>query len=118
MRVRETLQQNSIVCDLSSDGSYQDMTEQIRAQMPYAVIGSNQVHPNFEGKMVRGRKYAWGLAEVENVDHCDFVTLRTLLMTNHMLDFIQSTEVHYEKFREFCLTKRLEYFERTYCGQV
>lgn len=118
IRVRETLQQNSIVCDLSSDGSYQDMTEQVRAQMPYAVIGSNQVHPNYEGNMVRGRKYAWGLAEVENVNHCDFVTLRTLLMTNHMLDFIQSTEVHYEKFREFCLMKRLDYFEKTYGGPV
>lgn len=113
-RVRQSLQQNSIVCDLSSDGTYLDFIDEIRAHMPFAVIGSNQEHPNYNGNLVRGRKYAWGLAEVENPEHCDFVKLRSLLMTNHMLDFIQSTEVHYEKFREFCVTKRLEYYEETY----
>ena len=33
--------------------------------------------------MVRARRYPWGIVEVENEDHCDFVKLReALLRTN------------------------------------
>lgn len=117
-KAQEKLQENYIVCDLSADGSYQDLIDQIRSDMPYAVIGSNQVYPNYDGKDVRGRKYAWGLAEVENPDHCDFVKLRALLMSDYTLDFILSTEVHYERFREYCLSKRLEFYESKHLGPI
>lgn len=29
---------------------------------------------------MRGRMYPWGVVEVENPDHCDFIKLRTLLV--------------------------------------
>uniref|UniRef100_A0A0L8GKA9 Septin-type G domain-containing protein n=1 Tax=Octopus bimaculoides TaxID=37653 RepID=A0A0L8GKA9_OCTBM len=47
--------------------------------VPFAVVGSSE---SFEvnGKKVRGRRYPWGVVEVENPDHCDFIKLRTMLM--------------------------------------
>lgn len=31
-------------------------------------------------KKVRGRSYPWGVAEVDNIEHCDFSTLRNMLV--------------------------------------
>jgi len=43
--------------------------------------------------------YPWGLVEVENSDHCDFLKLRTMLIT-HMQDLQEVThEAHYENYR-------------------
>ncbi|KAH6583765.1 hypothetical protein BASA60_001286 [Batrachochytrium salamandrivorans] len=67
--------------------------------MPFSVIASeNDVMVN--GQPVRGREYLWGVAEVENENHCDFKKLRNLLIRTHMHDLITSTEAeHYESFR-------------------
>lgn len=68
--------------------------------MPFSVIGSENDVETPDGRVVKGRKYLWGVAEVENDDHCDFRKLRQLLVRSHMLDLIQSTEeVHYEAYR-------------------
>jgi cell division control protein 12 len=68
---------------------------------PYAVIGSTEVLSTPDGRQVRGREYTWGVAEVENDDHCDFKKLRNLLIRTHMLDLISSTEEnHYEYYRQ------------------
>ena len=32
------------------------------------------------GKKVRGRLYPWGVAEVDNLSHSDFTTLRNMLV--------------------------------------
>ena len=32
------------------------------------------------GKKVRGRLYPWGVIEVENMEHNDFIKLRSMLM--------------------------------------
>jgi len=32
------------------------------------------------GKQVRARAYKWGIVEVENEKHCDFVHLREMLI--------------------------------------
>lgn len=70
------------------------------AAMPFAVIGSEKDVKNNEGKVVKGRQYIWGVAEVENEDHCDFKKVRSLLIRTHMLDLIQTTEEqHYENYR-------------------
>ena len=29
-----------------------------------------------DGKKVRGRRYPWGVVDIENLEHCDFVPLR------------------------------------------
>lgn len=77
--------------------------EQIRALidvMPFSVIGSEKDVETPDGRVVKGRQYLWGVAEVENEEHCDFRKLRLLLIRSHMLDLIQSTEdVHYEAYR-------------------
>ncbi|KAL8753391.1 MAG: hypothetical protein Q9184_005437 [Pyrenodesmia sp. 2 TL-2023] len=68
--------------------------------MPFAVIGSEKDVKTPDGKVLKGRQYAWGVAEVENEDHCDFKKLRSTLIRTHMLDLIHTTEeMHYEAYR-------------------
>ena len=43
------------------------------------------------GKKIRGRQYPWGGVEVENPKHCDFVKIRSMLIT-HMQDLQVRTE--------------------------
>ncbi|KAL8849571.1 MAG: hypothetical protein Q9221_005445 [Calogaya cf. arnoldii] len=68
--------------------------------MPFAVIGSEKDVKTSDGRVLKGRQYAWGVAEVENEDHCDFKKLRSTLIRTHMLDLIHTTEeMHYEAYR-------------------
>lgn len=70
------------------------------AAMPFAVIGSEKDVKTGDGRIVKGRQYSWGVAEVENEDHCDFKKLRSILIRTHMLDLIHTTEeAHYEAYR-------------------
>jgi len=72
----------------------------LMAAMPFAVIGSEKDVKTNDGRIVKGRQYAWGVAEVENEDHCDFKKLRSILIRTHMLDLIHTTEeMHYEAYR-------------------
>lgn len=104
--VRQTLNvQNIRVCDLILD---QNVKEEINSVMPFAIIGSNELHENPHGQMIRGRKYKWGIAEVENERHCDFLRLRDILMSNNLLDLILSTESHYENYRTLFLEERFK----------
>ncbi len=66
--------------------------------MPFAVSGSTTfIEAN--GRKVRGRVYPWGIVEIENPEHCDFIKLRTMLIA-HMQDLQEVTqEVHYENYR-------------------
>ncbi|TRY90926.1 hypothetical protein DNTS_014451, partial [Danionella cerebrum] len=48
-------------------------------RLPLAVVGSNTII-EVNGKRVRGRQYPWGVAEVENGEHCDFTILRNMLI--------------------------------------
>ena len=74
-----------------------DHARDLTAAMPFAVIGSDKDVQTPDGRVVKGRQYLWGVAEVENEDHCDFKKLRSLLIRTHMLDLIQTTEdQHYE----------------------
>jgi len=53
--------------------------KQLKEAVPFAVCGANQLL-EVRGKTVRGRFYPWGVVEVENPEHCDFIKLRTMLM--------------------------------------
>ena len=44
-----------------------DHARDLTAAMPFAVIGSDKDVQTPEGKVVKGRLYLWGVAEVENV---------------------------------------------------
>lgn len=79
----------------------------IMAAMPFSVIGSTQDVITADGRKVKGREYSWGVAEVENDDHCDFKKLRSLLIRTHMLDLITTTEEnHYENYRQIQMETR------------
>uniref|UniRef100_A0A096MAD1 Septin n=2 Tax=Poecilia TaxID=8080 RepID=A0A096MAD1_POEFO len=75
------------------------MIRKIKDRLPLAVVGSNTII-EVNGKRVRGRQYPWGVAEVENGDHCDFTILRNMLIRTHMQDLKDVTNnVHYENYR-------------------
>ncbi|KAF8127208.1 Septin-domain-containing protein [Boletus edulis] len=69
--------------------------------IPFSIIGSTEDVQTPDGRHVKGREYLWGVAEVENENHCDFRKLRSLLIRTHMLDLISTTEeLHYENYRQ------------------
>ena len=62
------------------------------------MVGSIQTI-EVRGRKVRGRLYPLGVIEIENLEHNDFVKLRSMLIT-HMQDLQEVThEIHYENFR-------------------
>lgn len=68
--------------------------------MPLSVIGSHEQVIARDGRLSRGRQYSWGVAEVDNPDHCDFLRLREIVMSHCMLDLIDTTiEKHYSGYR-------------------
>lgn len=82
------------------DPASADHAKQLIESMPFAVIGSEYEYDNGTGELVRGRKYPWGIAEVENEQHSDFRKLRSLLLRTNLLDLISSTEeLHFETYR-------------------
>lgn len=104
--VRRTMKFNSIpICDFLLD---EGLSDRIESVAPFAVVGSNTYYRNGSNKYVRGRKYKWGLVEVDNRSHCDFADLRNVLMGENLLDLIFSTETHYENYREHLLAHRLK----------
>ncbi|XP_044735810.1 septin-7 isoform X2 [Chrysoperla carnea] len=75
------------------------MNRLLRSKVPFAVVGSNAVI-EVDGKKLRGRKYPWGIAEVENLEHCDFIALRNMVIRTHLQDLKDVTNnVHYENYR-------------------
>ncbi|XP_070572209.1 septin-2-like [Ptychodera flava] len=85
-------------CDSDEDEDFKEQNRQLKDGMPFAVCGSSQLI-EVRGRKVRGRLYPWGVVEVENPDHCDFIKLRSMLIT-HMQDLQEVTQdVHYENFR-------------------
>ncbi|XP_014210307.1 septin-7 isoform X3 [Copidosoma floridanum] len=71
----------------------------LRDRVPFAIVGANTVI-EYDGKKVRGRKYPWGVVEVENLEHNDFIALRNMIIRTHLQDLKDVTNnVHYENFR-------------------
>ena len=90
--------------------------------IPFAVVGSERT-VIIDGKPVRGRKNRWGVINVEDERHCEFVYLRNFLTRcapdssftrpfaavltlrvcahrTHLQDLIETTaQIHYEAFR-------------------
>ncbi|XP_037945692.1 protein peanut-like [Teleopsis dalmanni] len=74
-------------------------TQTLRNRVPFAVVGANTII-EVDGKKVRGRRYPWGLVEVENLTHCDFIALRNMVIRTHLQDLKDVTNnVHYENYR-------------------
>uniref|UniRef100_A0A8C1VEW3 Septin n=1 Tax=Cyprinus carpio TaxID=7962 RepID=A0A8C1VEW3_CYPCA len=82
----------------TEDDEDSKLIRKIKEKMPLAVVGSNVVI-EVNGRKVRGRQYPWGVAEVENGEHCDFTVLRNMLIRSHMQDLKDVTNnVHYENY--------------------
>ncbi|QQP35222.1 Septinlike [Caligus rogercresseyi] len=80
------------------DEDYKAQVQGLRDSIPFAVVGANALVTICD-KKVRGRQYPWGVVEVENPEHCDFIKLRSMLIT-HMQDLQEVTnDVHYESYR-------------------
>jgi len=78
---------------------------EIMSKVPFAVVGSHTEVTTANGRRVRGRRYPWGVIEVDNEDHCDFVKLRQMLIRTHMEELKEHTNnVLYENYRSDKLT--------------
>jgi len=79
--------------------------QEIMSKVPFAVVGANTEVQIGNGRKVRGRRYPWGIIEVDNEDHCDFVKLRQMLIRTHMEELKEHTSnVLYENYRSDKLT--------------
>lgn len=77
---------------------YKEQTRVLKESIPFAIVGSTQLI-EVKGKKVRGRLYPWGVVELENDEHCDYLKLRTMLIS-HMQDLQEVThDLHYENYR-------------------
>ncbi|XP_077578056.1 septin 4b isoform X3 [Stigmatopora nigra] len=109
IKIREEIEQYGIKiyqfpdCDSDEDDDFKQQDHELKESIPFAVIGSNTV-VEAKGKRVRGRLYPWGIVEVENTAHCDFIKLRNMLVRTHMQDLKDVTrETHYENYRAHCI---------------
>lgn len=109
-RILQEIEENGIKiyplpdCDSDEDEDYKEQVRQLKEAVPFAVCGATTLL-EVKGRKVRGRLYPWGVVEVENPEHCDFIKLRTMLIT-HMQDLQEVTqEVHYENYRSERLAK-------------
>ncbi|XP_055557665.1 septin-10 isoform X2 [Falco cherrug] len=101
---------NKIMSELISNGVqiYQFPTDDetvskintiMNGHLPFAVVGSTE-EVKIGNKMVRARQYPWGIVQVENENHCDFVKLREMLICTNMEDLREQTHArHYELYR-------------------
>ena len=75
------------------------------SKVPFAVVGASTEVSNADGRRVRGRRYPWGIIEVDNEEHCDFVKLRQMLIRTHMEELKEHTNnALYENYRSDKLT--------------
>lgn len=86
--------------DIDDDDVENNRTNSIfKSKLPFAIVGSNTLI-DVDGKQVRGRQYPWGVVNVDDQGHCDFMALRTMLIRTHMQDLKDVTNnVHYENYR-------------------
>lgn len=132
-RILQDLEDNHIQlyqfpeCDSDEDDDFKQQDRELKASIPFAVVGSNTIL-EVAGKKVRGRQYPWGVVNVEDAEHSDFIKLRTFLISTHMQDLkdttqvsqsisyensnrqfippsLPSQDVHYENFRAQCISQ-------------
>ncbi|XP_036431743.1 septin 10 [Colossoma macropomum] len=81
------------------DESVAKINTTMNGHLPFAVVGSTE-EVNIGNKMVKARQYPWGVVQVENETHCDFVKLREMLICVNMEDLREQTHTrHYELYR-------------------
>ncbi|XP_074147106.1 septin-8 isoform X7 [Sminthopsis crassicaudata] len=83
----------------TDDEAVAEINAVMNAHLPFAVVGSTD-EVKVGNKLVRARQYPWGIVQVENESHCDFVKLREMLIRVNMEDLREQTHNrHYELYR-------------------
>lgn len=78
---------------------------ELRGLMPFAIVGSEDT-VELDGRSVRARQYPWGLVEVDNPRHSDFLAIRSALLHSHLADLKEIThDFLYENYRTEKLSK-------------
>lgn len=81
---------------------------ELRGLMPFAIVGSEDV-VEIDGRKVRARQYPWGVVEVDNPRHSDFLALRSALLHSHLADLKEIThDFLYENYRTEKLSKSVD----------
>jgi cell division control protein 11 len=72
---------------------------ELRSLLPFAVVGSEEAI-EVDGRRVRARQYPWGVVEVDDPRHSDFLALKSALLHSHLnvLQDITHDEL-YERYR-------------------
>ena len=94
------------------DPDVADLNAQLRSLLPFALVNAEDPEEfsldnpaangdaKADGSRPLARAYPWGLVEVENPEHCDFVQIKNTLFATHMQELKDFTrEVHYEQWR-------------------
>ncbi|KAK0277882.1 Cell division control protein 11 [Friedmanniomyces endolithicus] len=81
---------------------------ELRGLMPFAIVGSEDVI-EVDGRRMRARQYPWGIVEVENPRHSDFLAIRSALLHSHLADLKEIThDFLYENYRTEKLSKSVD----------
>lgn len=81
---------------------------ELRGLMPFAIVGSEDI-VEVGGRQIRARQYPWGLVEVDNPRHSDFLAIRSALLHSHLADLKEIThDFLYENYRTEKLSKSVE----------
>jgi cell division control protein 11 len=81
---------------------------ELRGLMPFAIVGSEDVL-EINNRRVRARQYPWGVVEVENPRHSDFLAIRSALLHSHLADLKEIThDFLYENYRTEKLSKSVD----------
>jgi len=84
-----------------------DENSELRNLMPFAIVSSDDVF-EVNGRRVRARQYPWGLVEVDNPRHSDFLAIRSALLHSHLGDLKEIThDFLYENYRTEKLSKNV-----------
>lgn len=89
----------------------------LKSLLPFSIIGSNEVYDMGNDLAIRGRKYPWGMIDVEDANVSDFVILRNALLISHLHDLKDYThEILYERYRTEALSGESAPFGRSAVG--
>ncbi|KAJ3149232.1 hypothetical protein HDU89_003948 [Geranomyces variabilis] len=102
--------------DVEYDRAAIALNEELRAMLPFAIVNSEEAEPETVAvddvdiiaplppqerePRVLGRRYPWGVVEVENPEHCDFLQVKETLFITHAHELkLLTRELYYEQWR-------------------
>ena len=96
--------------DKDQTGGWQKDKVPIESPIPFCIVNSEELSPATDqngremgvfvnGEKILGRKFMWGVINVQNKKHCDLTLLKTSLFDLHIDDLKDCTNDYYEKWR-------------------